>query len=90
MTVPRDWIDGCVAFYRNSNSNTNLPNLLEFVAQQWFLVDFQSIKLRSLPVNLQNSALVNLKENYIVQVFIIPIHIERNQTNAKPFLYKCS
>ena len=70
MSVPRAWIDGCVAFYRNSNSNTNLTDLLEFVTQQWFLVDFESIKLRSLPVNLQKSALVTLEENYIVQVFI--------------------
>jgi len=77
MTVPREWIDGCVAFYRNSHSNTNLNALLEFVAQQWFLVDFESIKLRSLPVNLRNSALVNLNENYIVQVFTFsPIQIK--------------
>jgi hypothetical protein len=81
ISVPRAWIDGCVAFYRNSNSNTNLTDLLEFVTQQWFLVDFESIKLRSLPVNLQKSALVTLEENYIVQVFITVSPILIDETN---------
>lgn len=68
MTVPQEWIDGCIAFYRNSHSNTNLSDLLEFVAQQWFLMDFISLELKSLPINLNKSILVNLTGNYVLQV----------------------
>lgn len=78
MTVPQEWIDGCIDFYRDSHSNTNLPDLLEFVAQQWFLMDFVSLELRSLPTNLNKSTLVNLKENYILQVSLCTLnHLTR-------------
>ncbi|XP_032797856.1 recQ-mediated genome instability protein 1 [Daphnia magna] len=71
MTVPQEWIDGCIAFYRNSHSNTNLSDLLEFVAQQWFLMDFISLELKSLPINLNKSILVNLTGNYVLQLMSV-------------------
>lgn len=67
--MPDAWIEGCVDWYKNSHSNsTNIQDLLDFVAQQWFLTDFEQLNLRSLPVNLQKSSLVNLTDNYVLQV----------------------
>lgn len=69
LKVPDAWVDGCVSWYRNMHaSNTNIQDLLDFVAQQWFLADFQQLNLRSLPINLKGTALVNLAENYVLQV----------------------
>lgn len=69
LRVPDAWVQGCVGFYQTSHSNNNnIQDLLDFVTQQWFLADFEQLNLRSLPVNLQKSALVNLAENYVLQV----------------------
>lgn len=68
MRLPDAWVDGCVAWYRNSHQDPNIKDLVEFVAQQWFLVDFEVLKLRALPVNLHATKLVNLTENYVLQV----------------------
>lgn len=69
LKVPDAWVEGCVSWYRNTHaSNTNIQDLFDFVTQQWLLADFQQLGLRSLPINLKESTLVNLTENYVLQV----------------------
>ena len=69
-TVPFTWIEGCVAWSRNLHSaSTHFQELFEFVAQQWLLADFRQLKIKSLPINLKGSPVINLDENYLLQVF---------------------
>ena len=68
-SVPLPWIEGCVTWFRNIHTNNaNIQELFDFVSQQWLLADFQHLKIRSLPPNLKNSAVLKLDENYLLQV----------------------
>lgn len=69
LTVPQEWVEGCVSWYRNINSGAlDMQALLDFVTEQWFLVDFKQLGIRCLPPNLQRSTLVHLKDSYLLQV----------------------
>lgn len=75
-SVPFDWIQGCVGCYHEIHSNEGNPQqLLDFVAQQWLLTDFNQLAIHSLPPNLLSVPLVMLKENYLLQVNLLMILI---------------
>ena len=82
MKVPDPWVDGCISWYRNSHQNANNQELMEFVLNQWLLVDFAQLNLMSLPVNLKKTNLVNLTENYVLQVTHSQISIKCDTCNT--------
>ena len=55
---------------------------MEFVLNQWLLVDFAQLNLMSLPVNLKKTNLVNLTENYVLQVTHSQISIKCDTCNT--------
>ena len=68
LQVPPDWIQGCVNFYNSNNSSSNIQAMLDFVAQQWLLADFQPLNLKSLPPKLSEKKLVTITGTHILQV----------------------
>ena len=76
LTVSTAWIEGCVEWYKSSNNSSNNQAMLDFVAQQWLLIDFehdfQMLNLRSsLPPNLNEKKVITIPGNHILQVQLL-------------------
>ncbi|KAK7869487.1 hypothetical protein R5R35_008199 [Gryllus longicercus] len=67
-TVTRDWLTGCVEYFRDENSHYSVSDLQEFVRKQWELSDLRDSSGGSLPPNLQNQMKITLRGKYAVQI----------------------
>lgn len=65
------WLESCIKWYRDQNSNYTQKELQKKVYEQWLLLDLRDVDLPILPPNLNTSVKFSLTGTYSLQLMYV-------------------